>query len=102
VSDLQTALRRLPRFGVVDGVITPHHRGTMVRLDDVLAAATPPAEPLDEERLARALYNTTRILWSSEDDPWAGASAENRADARKGAQQLIAAYRSLPAAPPEP
>lgn len=46
-------IERLPRFGVVDGVITPHAKGTMVRLDDVLSLATP--DRADPERRADGL-----------------------------------------------
>lgn len=45
---LAERVRRLPRFGVVDGEATPHHRGTLVQQDAVLALLSPPAERSEE------------------------------------------------------
>lgn len=56
-------VRRLPRFGVVDGELVTHVRGTVIRLDDVLALLDQPASKpddaggIDVERLARAIHS---------------------------------------------
>jgi hypothetical protein len=51
---LREALERLPRFGVVGGQIAPHHKGTMIRLDDVL-------------RLASESHSEARPAWITDD-----------------------------------
>jgi hypothetical protein len=55
---LRERIIRLARFGIVDGRLTAHPRGTVVVLDDVLRALDSieeGARGLDVERLARAM-----------------------------------------------
>jgi hypothetical protein len=60
-----------------------------------LTAASQPAPALDVERLARALYLTEAVIWSSADDPWEVASPNDRRGALHNAKALAAEYARL-------